>query len=510
MVNSPIKARGPGHRVLGRPQRVRDGRELTRERAVAADGGRRLRMAQLRQVDDRQPLRHRARAGRQPAGLLQEVLPARQCHARRGRQVRRGEGARVHQQVLRLLAPARSQAARHLHRGAAPGRRARGDPPPRRRCRPRGSALSRPFRHSSRVTPPCRCWPSILGSEPSGRLYKALVETKKAASVSADPQALHDPGMLEIMAEVNTKDLAALEKVRDVMYAVIDEVIRSGVTQEEVDRARQKMLKDRELAAADPNRIAIALSNWASQGDWRLYFINRDRLEEVTPAQVKEVAAKLPDVEQSHRRLSSSPAPSPSGRPCPRRPTSPSWSRTTRAARSQSTGESFDISPLAIEARVQRPDPIEGVKLALLPKKTRGDAVHVTLSLQYGTAENLKGKTDAASFLSGLMLRGTKNLTRQQIQDALDKNFARLGGGGGMGGRMRHGRRRRLGRLPVLLDRDQARQPSRRAGDPPPGSPRAHAAGERVRGHEERADRRPRARPSPTRCARPSTISSGS
>ena len=37
------------------------------------------------------------------------------------------------------------------------------------------------------------------------------------------------------------------------------------------------------------------------------------------------------------------------------------------------------------------------------------------------------------------MLRGTKNLTRQQIQDALDKNFARLGGGGGMGGRMRMG-----------------------------------------------------------------------
>ena len=34
------------------------------------------------------------------------------------------------------------------------------------------------------------------------------------------------------------------------------------------------------------------------------------------------------------------------------------------------------------------------------------------------------------------MLRGTKNLNHQQIQDALDKNFARLGGGmGGMGGR---------------------------------------------------------------------------
>ena len=144
---------------------------------------------------------------------------------------------------------------------------------------------------------------SILGSEPSGRLYKALVETKKAASVSARSQALHDPGMLEIMAEVNTKDLAALEKVRDVMYSVIDDVIRSGVTQEEVDRARQRMLKDRELAAADPNRIAVALSNWASQGDWRLYFINRDRLEEVTRGAGERGCRQLPDVQQSHRRL---------------------------------------------------------------------------------------------------------------------------------------------------------------------------------------------------------------
>jgi len=85
----------------------------------------------------------------------------------------------------------------------------------------------------------------------------------------------------------------------------------------------------------------------------------------------------------------------------------------------QSTGESFDVSPLAIEARVQRPDPIEGLKLALLPKKTRGDAVHVHLTLRYGTAESLKGKVEAASFLSSLMLRGTKNLNHQQIQDAL-------------------------------------------------------------------------------------------
>ncbi|MBV8487544.1 MAG: insulinase family protein, partial [Planctomycetaceae bacterium] len=278
---------------------------------------------------------------------------------------------------------------------------------------------------------------SILGSEPSGRLYKALVETKKASSVAAHAEGLHDPGMLEIMAEVNAKDAATLEKVKDEILAVEDEVIRSGVTQEEVDRARQRILKDRELAAADPSRVGVMLSNWAAQGDWRLYFIHRDRLEQVTPAQVKEVAAKY--LRASNRTIGYY---IPSSKP--ERTEVPPTSDITelvehykgRAAASQ--GEAFDTSPLAIEARIQRPEPIEGVKLALLPKKTRGDAASVQLNLHYGSAESLKGKVDAAGFLPGLLQRGTKHLTHQQIQDALDKNFARLSTGtGGGGGRIR-------------------------------------------------------------------------
>ena len=44
-------------------------------------------------IDDRQPQRHRARADRQPAGLLPPILSARQRRRDRRRQVRRGEGA---------------------------------------------------------------------------------------------------------------------------------------------------------------------------------------------------------------------------------------------------------------------------------------------------------------------------------------------------------------------------------------------------------------------------------
>jgi zinc protease len=281
----------------------------------------------------------------------------------------------------------------------------------------------------------------ILDAEPSGRLYKALVESKKASSVSVNLSACHDPGSIEIVAEVNTKDPAELEKVRDVMLSIVEEVARTGVTPEEVNRARQRILKDRELAASDPNRIAIELSEWAAQGDWRLYFLNRDRIEKITPAQVKEVADKY--FTTSNRTVGFFiPTSKPERTPIPAVPDIAKLvDGYTGHQQKAQMGETSDVAPLAIEARLLRPEPIDGMKLAFLPKKTRGETVQLRLTMHYGSAQSLKGLTEAASLLPELMTRGTKNLSRQQIKDALDKNFARLGTGGmgrgmlrGMGG----------------------------------------------------------------------------
>ncbi len=304
----------------------------------------------------------------------------------------------------------------------------------------------------------------ILGSEPSGRLYKALVESKKATTVGVSPSPNHDPGSIEIMAEVNTKDSGALEKVRDAMIAVTEEVARSGVTPEEVNRARQRILKNRELAAADPNRIAVQLSEWGAQGDWRLYFIHRDRIEKVTPEQVKEVAEKY--LTTSNRTVGFFvPTAKPERTPVPPVPDIAKLvdGYTGRQQPKVVPSETADVAPLAIEARVERPEPIAGVKLALLPKKTRNESVQMMLNLHYGTAASLKGFNQAAGFLPELMIRGTKSLNRQQIQDALDKNFARLGtgmsmrmmrgfGGGGGAGTVTFTIETKRANLPAVLD----------------------------------------------------------
>ncbi len=277
----------------------------------------------------------------------------------------------------------------------------------------------------------------VLGAEPSGPLYKALVETKLATSVSVGAEACHDPGILEITAEVDAKEQLKLERVRRALQETIDKVLASGVSEEDVERARRRYLKNREMAAVDPNRIAIQLSEWAAQGDWRLYFLARDRIEKVTRAQVDAAARAY--LTPSNRTVGYFiPTTKPERTPVPAAPDVASLVKDYKGRETKANAsEAFDTAPLAIEAKLLRPEPIAGVKLVYLPKKTRGESVQFRLSLRYGDLENLRGLNQAAGMLPDLMTRGTKSMTRQQIQDALDKNFARLGGG--MGGRMMRG-----------------------------------------------------------------------
>jgi zinc protease len=89
-------------------------------------------------------------------------------------------------------------------------------------------------------------------------------------------------------------------------------------------------------------------------------------------------------------------------------------------------GETFDPSPAHIESRVQRAQ-VGGLKVALLPKKTRGEMVNVSLSLRWGTEKALLGKDAAADYAGMMLMRGTKKRGRQELKDAFDRLKARVG-----------------------------------------------------------------------------------
>jgi zinc protease len=103
-------------------------------------------------------------------------------------------------------------------------------------------------------------------------------------------------------------------------------------------------------------------------------------------------------------------------------------------------GEEFDPTPENIDARTTVTT-VDGVKVAMLPKKNRGDTVNMTLTLHYGNEESLLNLSTAAGMLPSMMMSGTKNLDRQALRQKMDDLGVRIGAGGGAGGGRRGGGR---------------------------------------------------------------------
>ncbi len=141
---------------------------------------------------------------------------------------------------------------------------------------------------------------SVLDEAPSGRLYKALVESKKAISVHGENNQQHDAGYLLFTAEVRKE--GSLDDVRKTMDSVLEGVVKEPPSKDEIERVLTRRKKDFELLFNNSQRVALLLSEWTSMGDWRLMFLDRDRTEKVTPGGRGARREGLPDGVESHRR----------------------------------------------------------------------------------------------------------------------------------------------------------------------------------------------------------------
>jgi zinc protease len=264
---------------------------------------------------------------------------------------------------------------------------------------------------------------NILGSAPSGRLYKALVETKKAANAEAGAMQAYDPGVLMAFAEVPSS--GNLAEARDALVQTIEEFSKTPPTKEEVDRARTTLLKNKELTLSDSGRFGFVLSEWIAKGDWRLFFLDRDRLRSVTPEDVQRVATKY--LVASNRTLGMFfPTANPVRAEIPAKMDTAAMLKNYKGEAAVATGEAFDLSPGNIEARTKRSAAPSGLKLALLPKKTRGNLVVGTLVLRYGTEDTLKNLSTVNELTAAMLKRGTAKHTRQQLSDELDRLRAQV------------------------------------------------------------------------------------
>jgi len=264
----------------------------------------------------------------------------------------------------------------------------------------------------------------VLGSTPNGRLHRRLVQKGLASAAWGAERGLHDPGVMFFGARLAVD--ASLDAARSAMLETLEGIASDPVKPEEVERARTELLNDFEQAAADINYFVQALSEFSALGDWRLFYIYRDRLRAVTTEQVQRVA--LAYLKPANRVLGQFiPTAQPDRAAIPAAPDLRAAIQSLQETEQVVHGELFDASPQSIEARVVRKTLANGIRVALLPKKTRGARVHAAINLYWGDEQGLTGRSLACSLAGDMLMRGSRRHTRGELSDAFEKLNASVG-----------------------------------------------------------------------------------
>ncbi len=257
-----------------------------------------------------------------------------------------------------------------------------------------------------------------LGRAPQGRLHQALVQKGLASWTWGAERALRDPGYVYFGAGVPKE--GSLDAAREALLATLDGVRRDPIRQDEVEGARTVLLNVMEKARLDGRELVNALAEYHAVGDWRLFYLYRDRLRAVSLGDVRRVAEAY--LRPSNRVLGQFvPTAQPERAQIPDTPDLQAALAGYESSETVEAGEAFDPSPQNIESRLQRRVLANGLRTALLAKRTRGATVVAKLSLHWGNEKSTAGRSIACSLAGDMLMRGTKKRSRAELRDALDR-----------------------------------------------------------------------------------------
>lgn len=259
---------------------------------------------------------------------------------------------------------------------------------------------------------------AVLTNNPSGIFYKKLVDTKLATSVSGYSQTLHDPGFSYFRVSVPLNK--NIDSAKTALLNTADGIADMPITREDLERAKNSLMKRIDNINNNTRSLAISLTEQIGAGDWRLWFLNRDRVENLTVADLERVAKKyykksnrtygvfIPDTAPERTTVSAT----------------PDIAQLLKGYKGQEVATNkvnFENSISNIKKHTEYGTLSNGGKYALLEKPAKGDKVTATIRLRFGNAESLANKSEIGSLLAGMLKTGTTTRTKEQISDALDK-----------------------------------------------------------------------------------------
>ena len=258
---------------------------------------------------------------------------------------------------------------------------------------------------------------TALGDTPNGRLHKRLVEAGKGTRAEAWANQSADPGQFEAVLTLKKDD--DIDAAQKVFLDTIEGLKSEPITADELKRTQLQLDKQFDQMLADPEQLCLQLSESIAGGDWRLMFLERDRVDAATLEQVNAAAQRW--IKPSNRTLGRFiPTDAPDRTPLATRSDVELALKDFKPRATVAAGEAFDSTPANLDKRSTIVTLPNGLKLALLPKKTKGETVEVSLGLHFGALDNLRGQAEAGGFVASTLPTGTTTKTRAQLADAFD------------------------------------------------------------------------------------------
>ena len=257
----------------------------------------------------------------------------------------------------------------------------------------------------------------ILTDEPSGRLYKALVDTKKSSGIWSFTPFTKEPSFMYVNVDVPSDK--SLEEAEKTLLNTLDGLSTNPVTEAEVNRAKANLLKQMDQVFRNSAYLGTYMSEFIGAGDWRLAFIFRDRIENMTADKVNAAIQRY--LINTNRTVGNFvPSKKPMRVEIEHTENVEQLVADYKGKEALSAGEAFDVSYDNIQSKLETGTLEKSdIEYGFIKKDNRGETVNLNFTMRNGNVDQLMNKGLVARYTARMLNKGTKNNSRQDIEDKL-------------------------------------------------------------------------------------------
>ncbi|RZJ08344.1 MAG: insulinase family protein [Rubrivivax sp.] len=271
-------------------------------------------------------------------------------------------------------------------------------------------------------TPALIVYGLLMSLQPSGQLFKQLVEPKLAVAAGIGGVGGVDPGTASAFAALPPD--ADVAKLETLLLDLAEGRSAKPFEESELVRVRDLAVNSYRQQMKNPEALIQQISGLVAAGDWRLLFQLMEDIPKVTLADVERVRAAY--FKPANRTLGRyMPASAVERVQIPAAPPLDERLAALQGPPKVEEGEQLEPMPAVLESRMSRSVLPSGISLHTLKKQTRGNTVVLQMQLRWGERDATFAR-NGTGMVGSLMDEGSTGFTRQQLQDALIKLRASL------------------------------------------------------------------------------------